>query len=265
MLRWRKGNPMTRITKAALLMVGLALAAGQAAAADIKVLSTGNMANILADLTGEFERTSGHKLIIETGSIVRVRERIEAGEAGDLAITERPILEALAKQGRIVGGTIVDIARSPLGVAVRAGAPKPDISTTEGFKNAFLKAASIAVPNPANGAQDGIYFVELVARLGIAAELLPKIKLTQGGDNAAQLVASGGVEIGIAQRRNFHTLSSVALLEPLPDIPGIKFAMAAGIPATARERDGAMAFAKFLSSAAVATVIRTRGMEPYVQ
>jgi molybdate transport system substrate-binding protein len=196
---------------------------------------------------------------------VRTRERIEAGEAIDLAITERPILEALAKEGRIVGGTIVDIARSPLGVAVRAGAPKPDISTTEGFKNAFLRAASIAVPNPANGAQDGIYFVELVAKLGIAAELLPKIKLTQGGDNAAQLVASGGAEIGIAQRRNFHTLSSVTLLEPLPDLPGIKFPMAAGVPASARERDGAVAFAKFLSSAAAAPVIRTRGMEPYVQ
>jgi molybdate transport system substrate-binding protein len=253
---------MTRFAKA-LLVVGLALAAGAATAADIKVLSTGNMANILADLTGEFERASGHKLIIETGSIVRTRERFEAGEAIDLAITERPILEALAKQGRI--GTIVDIARSPLGVAVRAGAPKPDIASTEGFKNAFLRAASIAVPNPANGAQDGIYFMELVAKLGIAAELSAKIKLTQGGDNAAQLVATGGAEIGIAQRRNFNTLSGVTLLEPLPDLPGIKFPMAAGVPASARERDGAVAFARFLSSAAAAPVIRTRGMEPYVQ
>jgi molybdate transport system substrate-binding protein len=253
---------MIRLTKATLAL-GFALATGHATAADIKVLSTGNMATILADLTGEFESATGHKLIIEYGSIVRVRSRVEAGEAADLAITERPILEDLAKQGRIAGNTIMDIARSPLGVAVRAGAPKPDISTSDAFKRALLSAASIAVPNPANGAQDGIYFVDMVARMGIAAELLPKIKLTQGGDNAAQLVASGGAEIGIAQRRNFNALNGVALLEPLPDIPGIKFPMAAGITANAHERDGAMALAKFLSSAAVAPVITKRGMEPY--
>ena len=97
--------------------------------------------------------------------------------------------------------------------------------------------------------------------MGNAAELLPKIKLTQGGDNAAQPVASGGAERG-AQRRNFNTLNTVALLEPLPDLAGIKFLMVAGIPATARERrrHGVSAV-----PAAVAPVIRTRGMEPYAQ
>jgi molybdate transport system substrate-binding protein len=256
---------MTRLAAPTLLLISLLLTAGEAVAAEIKVLSTGNMATIMGDLTAEFERTTGHKLVIEYGSVVRMKSRVQDGEAADVAITERPILEDLLKQGRIADGTIVDIARSPLGVGVRAGAPKPDIATGDAFKRTLLAAASIAVPNPSNGAQDGMYFMDLIARMGIADQLKPKIKLTQGGDNAAQLVASGGAEIGIAQRRNFNQLAGVALLEPLPDVPGIRFLMAAGTVTGARERDGAAALAKFLSSAGVATVITTRGMEPYAR
>jgi len=258
---------MTRLTMGtvALLLLGLALPAGGVGAAEIKVLSTGNMVNILTDLTAPFERATGHKLVIETGSVTVIRNRIKSGEAADLTINERPELEELLKEGRIAAGSIVDIARSPFGVAVRAGAPKPDISTVDTFKRAFLTAESIAVPNPAGGAQDGVYFMGLIERLGIADQLKPKIKLTQGGDNAAKSVASGEAQIGIAQRRNFFTLSTVQMLEPLPDIPGIKFLMAGGVPASAREPGAAKELARFLSSAAVAPVIVARGMEPYAQ
>jgi molybdate transport system substrate-binding protein len=245
------------------LLLGLALAPGTARAADIKVLSAGNMVQILTDVTPEFERATGHKLTIEYGSVVRMKDRIRDGEIADLTINERPILEDLAKQGRIAREGIVDVARSPFAVGVRAGAQKPDISTSEALKRTLLAAESIAQPNAANGAQDGMYFVDLIAKMGIAEQLKPKIKLTQGGDAAAQLVASGGAQIGVAQRRNFFELKGVELLEPLPDIPGIKFLMAAGIPANAREPAAAAALAKFLSSAAVAPAIKARGMEAY--
>jgi molybdate transport system substrate-binding protein len=234
----------------ALLLAGLISAAGVARAAEIKVLSAGNMTSILKDVTGEFKRATGHKVV-------------QGGEVADLTINERPILEDLAKQGRIAPGGIVDVARSPFGVAVRAGAPKPDISTADALKRTLLAAESIAQPNPANGAQDGMYFDDLIAKLGIADHIKPKIKLTQGGDAAAQLVAAGGAQIGVAQRRNFFALNSVQLLEPLPDIPGIKFLMAAGLVANAREPAAAAAFAKFLSSAAVAPAIKAGGMEAY--
>ena len=255
-----------KATMGAMALIFLASALLSAAgAAEIKVLSTGNMVSIMTDLTGQFERATGHKLVIEYGSYVLMRNRIGSGEVADLTINERPVLEDLLKQGRIAAGSIIDVARSPFGVGVRAGAPKPDISTVEAFKRAFLEAESIAVPNPANGAQDGVYFTGLIERLGIAEQLKPKIKLTQGGDNAAQLVASGGAQIGVAQRRNFFALSTVQLLEPLPDIPGIKFLMAAGVPANARELAAARELSRFLSSAAVAPVIRAKGMEPYAQ
>ena len=248
----------------ALLFLGLALPAGNAGAAEIKVLSTGNMVSILTELTGEFERASGHKLVIEYGSTPRIKARVQA-EAADLTINERYVLDDLIKQGRVVTGTVVDIARSPLGIGVRAGAPRPDISTSDALKRTLLAAESIAYPDPTGGAQDGTYFVDLIARLGIAEQLKPKIKLTMGGDAAAQLIAAGGAQIGVAQRRNFISLNGVQLLEPLPDIPGIKFLMVAGVVTGAREPAGAAAFAKFLSSPGVAPVIKAKGMESYAQ
>jgi molybdate transport system substrate-binding protein len=245
----------------ALLLLGPASGAG---AAEIKVLSTGNMASILAEVTGEFERSTGHKLVIEYGSTTRMKSRIEADEAADLTINERFVLEDLLRQARIATGTMVDIARSPLGIGIRAGESKPDIGSVDGLKRTLLAAASIAHPDPTGGAQDGTYFVNLIRRLGIADQLKPKIRLTMGGDAAAQAVASGSAQIGVAQRRNFISLSGVQLLEPLPDLPGIKFLMVAGVVASAREPGAAMALAKFLSSPAVAPVIRAKGMEPYM-
>ena len=254
-----------RATALLWLGLGLALPAGDAGAADIKVLSTGNMQSILAALTADFEGATGHKLVIEYGSTTKMKARIEAGDAADLTINERYVLDDLLKLGRVETGTLIDIARSPLGVGVRSGAPKPDISSAEAFKRALLAADSVAYPDPSGGAQDGTYFAGLIMRMGIADELKPKIKITQGGDAAAKLVADGGAQIGIAQRRNFNTLKGVELLEPLPDIPGIKFLMVAGVVKGAREHDAAMAFAKFLASSAVAPTIVAKGMEPYAK
>jgi molybdate transport system substrate-binding protein len=259
---------MKRLNKAAmtLLCMGLALAlpAGDAGAAEIKVLSTGNMQSILGALAGDFEGATGHKLVIEYGSTPKMKTRVEA-EAADLTINERYVLDDLLKQGRVEAGTLIDIARSPIGVGVRSGAAKPDISTEEAFKRTLLAADSIAYPDPSGGAQDGTYFAGLIMRMGIADALKPKIKLTQGGDAAAQLVAAGGAQIGVAQRRNFNTLKGVELLEPLPDIPGMKFLMVAGVVAGSQQHDAAMAFAKFLASPAVAPTIVAKGMEPYVK
>jgi molybdate transport system substrate-binding protein len=246
--------------------IALWLAGGMspsAGAAEIKVLTTGNMSSILGDLKGEFERMSGHKLVIENGSTTRIRDRVQAGEAADVTINEIYVLEDLLRQDRLVEGTMVRIARSPFAVGIRAGAPKPDASTTEALKRTLLAAESIAQPDASNGAQDGTYFVGLIARLGIADALKPRIKITQGGDAAAQAVASGGAQLGVAQRRNFMALKGVEMLEPLPDLPGIYFRMAGAVVAGAHEREGATALLRFLASAA--TTIRARGMEPYAQ
>jgi molybdate transport system substrate-binding protein len=245
-----------------LALVFLALGAGIAGAADIKVLSTGNMQSILGALTADFEEATGNKLLIEYGSTPKIKARAEQ-EAVDLTINERYVLDELTKAGRVQANTLIDIARSPLGLGVRAGAAKPDISTPDALKEALRKAESIAVPDPSGGAQDGNYFFGLIARLGIADEIKPKIKLTQGGDAAAAAVASGSAQLGVAQKRNFNKLAGVTLLEPLPDIAGIKFLMVAGVISGSQQRDNALAFAKFLASPAAVPTILDKGMEPY--
>jgi molybdate transport system substrate-binding protein len=255
-------NLGARKTAIALSCVLLALFARAAAAADIKVLSTGNMQSILGALAPDFQEATGQKLVIEYGSTPKIKVRVEQEQA-DLTVNERYVLDDLLKAGRVQAGTLIDIARSPLGLGVRAGAEKPDISTPEAFKAALVKAESIAVPDPSGGAQDGNYFFDLIMRMGLTDTLKPKIKLTQGGDAAAALVASGGAQIGVAQKRNFNTLPGVTLLEPLPDIPGIKFLMVAAVVTGAHERDSALAFAKFLASPAAAPIIVAKGMEPY--
>jgi molybdate transport system substrate-binding protein len=253
---------MKRSIAYALLIAWAAWPAGHAGAAEIKVLSTGNMQTILGDLKPEFERASGHKLTIEYGSTTRIRDRVLAGEAADVTINERFVLEDLLRQDRIAARTLVDIAGSPFGIGVQAGAPKPDISTTDALRRTLLAAESIAQPDPSGGAQDGTYFVGLIGRLGIADALKPKIKVTQGGDAAAKLVADGGAQIGVAQRRNFISLKGVALLEPLPDLPGMKFVMVGGVVAGTHDSDAARALLSYLSSPAVASIIKARGMEP---
>jgi molybdate transport system substrate-binding protein len=253
---------MRQTVAGGIVLLLLGLQGEHAAAAEIKVLSTGNMSSILTEITGEFERTTGHKLIIEYGSTTRIKSRIEADEPADLTINEKFVLEDLLHQARIANGTLVDIARSPLGIGVRTGAPKPDVSSVDALKRALLAAESIAHPDPSGGAQDGTYFVNLIRYLGIAEQIKPKIKLTMGGDAAAQAVASGGAQVGVAQRRNFIALNGVQLLEPLPDLPGVKFLMVAGVTANAREPAGALILAKLLSSPTVAPVIRAKGMEP---
>jgi molybdate transport system substrate-binding protein len=235
---------------------------GGAAAAEIKVLSTGNMTSIMAELISEFERATGHKVVIQYGSTTRIKSRIEADEAADLTINEKFVLDDLLHQARIANGTIVDIARSPLAIGVRAGAPKPDVGSVDALKRTLLAAESIAYPDPRGGAQDGTYFVNLMSYLGITEQLKPKIKLTMGGDAAAQAAASGAAQISVAQRRNFLGLAGVSMLEPLPDLPGAKFLMEAGVIAHAREPQAALALAKFLASPARAAVIRAKGMEP---
>jgi molybdate transport system substrate-binding protein len=137
-----------------------------------------------------------------------------------------------------------------------------DVSSLDALKRTLLAAESIAQPDSAGGAQDGTFFVSLIGQLGITDQVKPKIKLTQGGDNAAKLVASGGAQMGVAQRRNFMSLPGVAMLEPLPDLPG-SFLMVAGVVTGARERDGALAFARYLAAPARAEIIKANGMETY--
>lgn len=145
--------------------IGMADVAG---AIEIRVLSATALRPSLSDLSGEFERTSGHKLTIIYGSAGAVRDRIQGGEAVDVAISSKPMIEELIVSGKIPREAIVSLARSVVAVAIRAGAPKPDISSVDAFRRAMLAVKSIAYPDPTKGFLSGIHMANVFQRLGIA-------------------------------------------------------------------------------------------------
>src|SRR5205823_1156966 len=146
-------------------------------AAEITLLSAAVMKPALAELAGEFERASGHKLVVRLESAGAVRNRIQAGETADVAIIQRPVVAALVQQGRIRAGSVLILARSGIAVAVPKGAPKPDIGSVEALKRSLLAAKSISYPDPAVGHASGIQFRAVLERLGIAEQINAKARL----------------------------------------------------------------------------------------
>jgi molybdate transport system substrate-binding protein len=232
-------------------------------AAEIKIFSSGALNGLMADLAPQFERATGHKLAFQFGAAAVLKQRIDAGETPDVAILTPALIDDLAKQGKIVSGTPATIARSGVGVAVRAGAPKPDIGLVDAFKRALIAAKSIGYTDPALGGLSGVYTGQLIERLGLAAELKPKTKLTSNAPHAlAQLVINGEIELGLIQISEIVPEPGLQLVGPFP--PELQFfsVFTAGVLARGKEPDAGRALIQFLVSPAALSVIKAKGMEP---
>ena len=195
----------------------LCVACVAAEPAVIKVLSVNAIQEVMEDLGPKFERASGHKLAITFATLGGVVELVEGGETADVIIIPRQGIDSLVKDGKASAGNVTVIARSGIGVAVRKGAPKPDVSSPEALKRTLLAAKSITYSNPANGGASGIHFAKVLERLGIVNEMEPKTVLAKPGDETAVLVANGQAEIGVHQ---FQVLRSVAGIEIVGPLPG---------------------------------------------
>ena len=250
---------------AAAAEVGLMilLTHGLAAAAEIKVLSAVAMRPALDELAPQFERATGHKLTISYAVAGELRKRIEGGEFGDMTILPRPWFEPLLTQGKITAGSQMILARSTVGVSVRAGAPKPDISSVEAVRRSLLAAKSIVYGDPAKGGASGVHFVRVLEKLGIVEEMKPKTILVPGA-GAAEVVARGEAEIAVSQTIDLIRVAGADYVGPLP--PELQnttdFVFSAGVLASAKEPDAAKALIKFLSGPDAARVIKSKGMEP---
>src|SRR6187200_3110837 len=176
----------------AALLAGLsATTMGHTAyAAEIKVLSAGAMRGVVDALLPEFEKTTGHKVTVDNATAGVLAKRIEDGEAFDVAIITAVVVDGLLAKGKLAAGSRVDLAKVGMGVAVKAGAPLPDIKTVDAFKRTLLEAKSVAYINPKAGGTTGVFFEQLIEKLGIAGEVRAKAKLKDGG-YVADLVASG--------------------------------------------------------------------------
>ena len=229
-------------------------------AVEIRAVCSGGFKAALLALVPAFEQKTGHKVAIEWGSSLgnaptSIPSRLQRGDPLDLVILSGDALDGLIAQGRIVAGSRVDLARSGIGVAVRAGARRPDIGSVDAFKRALLQARSIAHSSSASG----VYLKSLFQRLGIAAELAPKIRQIEG-EPVGQVVARGEAEIGFQQVSELLPVAGIDYVGPLPaDIQEITV-FAAGIPVGASQ--AAQALVSFLTSPAAAPVIRECGMEP---
>ena len=245
---------------AAAAALGLAVAAFQATTArtaEIKVLSTTLMNSIIAAAGPAFERTSGHKLSVTFDTTNILMGRINGGETADVVILTTPAIEELTKRGKVAGDSRVDVARSGVGIAALASAPKPDVSTVETFKKTLLAARSISYTS--SGAS-GLYFQSLCERLGIADAVKAKAKTRPGGA-AAELVVTGEAEIAVQQIGELLAVPGVQV-QPLPvEINNIT-PFAAGLFAGARDPAAARAFLKFLTSPDAVSAIKAKGMEP---
>ena len=238
-----------------LLMIGIA-----AQAADINVLSAVPMRAVMEDLGPKFERASGHKLAITFNNLGTIVKRVQGGETPDVVIIPRQGIDGFLIDGKATAGNVTDIARVGFGVAVRKGAPKPDISSPEAFKRALLAAKSITYGNPAAGSASGAYFVKVLDRLGIADEMKSKTVFPKSGA-AEVLVANGEAEIGVNHLVQLVPFAGIEVVGPLPgDLQGFDVYTAA-IMAGARDTEAPKALLNFLRTPEAAAVIRAKGME----
>lgn len=222
---------------------------------NLKVLSGGAMQGLMAEAVPLFER-GGCKVAVEIGLTSALRKAVADGAAFDIALLPRPDIDALVRDGRIAAGTVADIARSAIGVAVRVGAPKPDISSVEAFKRAILQAPSVTYSD----GPSGLYIVGLLERLGLAETIKSKIRLTTGP--VAELLARGEAELGLQQIVAILPVKGAELVGPLPvELQNI-IVYAAGVSVASRQDAAARDLIAFLAAPEVVRIIRAKGLEP---
>jgi molybdate transport system substrate-binding protein len=232
-----------------------------ARAAEIKLLSPFSFRALLPDLLPQFEKSSGHKVTVEYATLGASTERLLKGEAADVAIVSPAQIEELQKQGKLLAGSGVAIARVGYTAFVKKGTPKPDLSSVDALKRMLLAAKSIALGDPAAGGGSGVYLAGLMERLGLVAEIKPKTKLLLSGTEVAEAVAKGDTEIGIGVASDAKIVPGLDSIS-LPAEAQSYSLYVAGISSGSTQADPAKALIAFLTSPAVKQAFTANGFEP---
>jgi molybdate transport system substrate-binding protein len=248
------------------LALGFAAAlwlAGPAAAAEVRVMISGGLTVAYNALVPEFERATGHKVLTAYGpsmgtTINAIPVRLERGEPADVLIMVGYALGDLVKNGKVIADSRVDLVKSSIGVAVKAGAPRPDISSADAVKRALLAAKSVAYSDSASG----VYVsTEMFAKLGIADEMKDKARKIPATP-VGEIVAHGDAEIGFQQISELKPVQGIDIIGPLPSELQKVTVFSAGIATVSKEPDAGRALIKFLASPAARAGIIKSGMEP---
>jgi molybdate transport system substrate-binding protein len=232
-----------------------------APAAEIKLLSPFSFRALLPDLLPQFEKSSGHKVTVEYATLGASTERLLKGEAADVAIVSPAQIEELQKQGKLLAGSGVEIARVGYTAFVKKGASKPDLGSVDALKRTLLAAKSIALGDPAAGGGSGVFLADLMQRLGLSADIKAKTKLFPSGTEVAEAVAKGETEIGIGVASDAKIVPGLDPI-PLPAEAQSYSLYVAGISSGSTQADAAKALIAFLTSSAVKQAWTAGGFEP---
>jgi molybdate transport system substrate-binding protein len=253
----------TTATMMALLLAGLLIFAGTARAAEIHVITSGGFTAAFLELVPEYERTTGNKVEVGFGpSMGTTRDaipvRLDRGETIDVVIMASSALDDLIKQGKVRNGSRVDLVKSLIGMAIKTGAPKPDISSVDALKRTLLAAKSIAYSDSASG----VYLsTVLFPKLGIWDQIKSKSRKIEA-DPVGGVVANGQVEIGFQQISELRRVKGIDIVGELPPGAQTVTIFSAGIPATAKQSESAKALIQWLASPAAHAAIKKSGLEP---
>ncbi len=240
------------------LVAGLLVSASSAHAVELKVLSGNGAKAAVRELCKQFEGATGNTISLHFEVNADLKKKIESGEAFDVAVLNPPVIDALTKEGKLVEGSRADIGHAGLGVAVRFGAPKPDIATVDAFKRTLLSAKAVAYPG--KGAS-GVYFVSLLDRLGIKAEMKGKLR-PMAAEDTVEVVARGEADMVVVVATRISDVAGVDFVGAIPADLQTRIGFAAGLGASAQQPDAAKALIRFLSAPAAAPTLKAKGVDP---
>jgi molybdate transport system substrate-binding protein len=253
---------MGRANLIALTASLLSIVARPAMADELKLLTPGAVLSSLKELVPAFEQSSGHRVQVTLSPALAVADRVKNDEAFDIVITGKGSADALEKLSKLTAGSTTVIARVGVGVFVRRGDPKPDVSSADAFKRALMNAKVIVYSDPALGGSASNYVHELIAKLDTTGEIKPKIKLAVEYRSIANTVAAGGVDLALNQVAEIVADARLELVGPLP-APYQRYTnYAAGVITTSRSQDASRQFIAFMATPEAAAIMRRRGFEP---
>jgi molybdate transport system substrate-binding protein len=250
-------NVKTLVT--AIIGIAALMTTASIRAAEIKILASNGVKAALDELAPGFERATGNKLVITFGLAAVLKRQIEGGEAFDLAILTSAGIDDLAKQGKVDAVSRAAIARSGVGIGIKQGAPRPDISSPDALKRTLLAAKSISW---AKEGQSGIYFAAVIERMGIADQMKPKVVLAASGAEVGKLLAEGKAQYGALLVNELMTVAGVEVLGPLPPELQNYTVFHAGVGVGSKDSSAAKALIKFLTTPSAGAVFKAKGQEP---
>ena len=246
--------------RAALAAIAI-FASTSGSAADLKILSGNGARAAVTELAARFDRATGHKTTVEFAVNPETRAKIEAGQPFDVAVLNPPQLDALIKQKLIAADTRAVLGRAGIGVGIREGAPKPDISTVDAFKRTLLSARAVAYPG--EGAS-GKYFVSVVERLGIAEQMKPSMRPMPAEYNV-EVVATGEADLVVVVASRISGVRGVQLVGGIPAELQTWIGFTAGVSSNARDPQTARAMLRFFTSTDAAATLQANGVQPFVE